>query len=151
MVRLSDLQEPLRSHLAALPCPTYEDRPWALGKPVSQRRVALISSAGIHRRGDRPFARNGADYRVIPLDADDVVMSHISTNYDRTGFQADLNVIFPTDRLREMAADGEIGAAANHHYFFMGATGPEFMEPYARELAGLLRAEKVDAVLLVPV
>ena len=47
--------------------------------------------------GDRPFARNGADYRVIPVDADDVVMSHISTNYDRTGFQADLNVIFPMD------------------------------------------------------
>jgi D-proline reductase (dithiol) PrdB len=151
MAKLADLPEPLRSHLDALPCPTFDDRPWVGGPPISQRRVALVSSAGLHRRGDRPFARNAADYRVIPADAADVVMSHISTNYDRTGFQADLNVVFPLDRLRELAEAGEIGSVAAHHYSFMGATPPEHMEPFARELAGQMKAERVDAVLLVPV
>ena len=51
-------------------------------------------------------------------------MSHISVNFDRSGFQQDLNVVFPVERLREMAADGEIGSVADS---FMGATDPEQM------------------------
>jgi len=45
------------------------------------------------------------DYRVIPGDiaARDLVMTHISTNFDRTGFQQDWNVVFPLDRLKELA------------------------------------------------
>ena len=52
-------------------------------------------------------------------------MSHISTNFDRTGFQQDINVVFPVDRLRELAARGTIGSVADFHYSFMGATAPE--------------------------
>jgi hypothetical protein len=33
----------------------------------------------------------------------------------------------------------------------MGATEPEKLEPRARELAGLLKEDKVNAVLLTPV
>jgi D-proline reductase (dithiol) PrdB len=78
-------------------------------------------------------------------------MSHISINYDRTGFQEDWNVVFPLDRLNEMAADGEIGSVAQSHYSFMGATDPVQMEGYAREVAGRLKRDKVDAVVLSPV
>ncbi len=39
-------------------------------------------------------------------------MSHISVNFDRTGFQQDLNTVFPIDRLRELVADGEVGSMA---------------------------------------
>jgi len=64
----------------------------------------MISTVGLHRRGNRPFSLVSDDYRVIPGDAmaNDLVISHVSTNCDRTGFQQDLNVIFPIDRLREM-------------------------------------------------
>ena len=78
-------------------------------------------------------------------------MSHISINYDRTGFQEDWNIVFPLDRLNELAAEGEIGSVAATHYSFMGATDPVQMEPYARELAGRLKQDKVDAVILSPV
>jgi D-proline reductase (dithiol) PrdB len=93
------------------------------------------------------------DYRVIPGDikARDLVMTHISTNYDRTGFQRDWNVVFPLDRLKELAAEGIIGNVAAYHYSFMGATDPSEMEPAARNLAELLKGDRVDAVLLVPV
>jgi D-proline reductase (dithiol) PrdB len=93
------------------------------------------------------------DYRVIPGDikARDLVMTHISTNYDRTGFQRDWNVVFPLDRLKELAAEGIIGSVAAYHYSFMGATDPSEMESAARNLAGLLKGDRVDAVLLVPV
>ena len=78
-------------------------------------------------------------------------MSHISTNFDRTGFQQDHNVVLPIDRLNELAADGTIGSVASVHYSFMGATHPAKLERTARHLAGLLKQDQVDAVLLVPV
>ena len=153
MARLEKMPESMRARLMELACPTFAERPWAEGPPLRERRIAIISSAGLQRRGDRPFDVGAADYRILRGDgsANDVVMSHISTNYDRTGFQQDLNVVYPIDRLREMAADGEIGSVADYHYSFMGATDPTAMEPFAREVAGLLRDDKVDGVLLVPV
>lgn len=153
MARLDRMPEPMRSHLANLPCPTFDRRPWIKGPPLASRRVALISTAGLHRRNDRPFEGMSGDYRVIPADtkAGDLVMTHVSTNFDRTGFQRDWNVVLPMDRLRELAEEGVIGSMADYHYSFMGATDPMEMEAAARNLAGLLKGDRVDGALLVPV
>lgn len=93
------------------------------------------------------------DYRVIPSEctAKDLVMTHVSSNFDRTGFQQDWNVVFPLERLRELASSGSIGSVADYHYSFMGATDPAGMENAARKLAGFLKGDRVDAALLVPV
>ena len=92
-------------------------------------------------------------YRVIPGDVDpsDVVMSHGSVNFDRTGFQQDLNVCFPLERLRELEADGVIGSVADFHYSLSGAVSPVRNEDSAREIARMMKREDVDAVLLVPI
>ncbi|MBM3650548.1 MAG: selenoprotein B glycine/betaine/sarcosine/D-proline reductase [Alphaproteobacteria bacterium] len=140
-------------HLRRLECPTYDDTPALDGPPLGARRVAIVSTAGLHRRGDRPFRPGDGSYRIIPADtpAADLVMSHISVNFDRTGFQQDLNVVFPIDRLRELVADRVVGSMASVHYSFMGAFPPAAAQPHAEHLAGLLEADKVDAALLVPV
>lgn len=153
MARLDQIPEPLRSHIATLECQTFETHPWVGGPPLNRRRVAIISTAGLHLREDSPFTLMSGDYRVIPahIAANDLVMSHVSTNFDRTGFQQDWNVVFPLDRLRELAGVGNIGSVADFHYSFMGATDPAQMEPMARNLAGLLKGDQVDAILLVPV
>ena len=153
MVRLADVPEAERHVILGLGLPTYDTNPAVVGPPLKQRRVAVVSTAGLHRRNDRPFRPGEGDYRVIPGDtaAGDIVMSHESPNFDRTGFQADINIVLPIERLREMAADGEIGSVADLHYSFMGGTDPEYMETTAHELARHLTADKVDAVLLVPV
>jgi D-proline reductase (dithiol) PrdB len=153
MVRLSDLPEWERDYLSSLPCPTFDSDPWVDGPPLAERRIAIISTAGLQRRGDRPFMEGTADFRVIPgnVATGDMVMSHISVNFDRTGFQQDLNVVIPLDRLNELADEGVIGSVADFHYSFMGATDPRDMEPTVRHLAGLLKDDAVDAVLLVPV
>ena len=78
-------------------------------------------------------------------------MSRTSTNYDRSGFQRDWNVVFPLDRLREMARHGVIGRVVDFHYLSMGANTPSQMETAARNLAGLLKKEDITAALLVPV
>ncbi len=155
MVRLDQLPESMRARLIALECPVFEVQSWAEGPPLYRRRIAIISTAGLHRRDDRPFAAgaNQGDYRIIPGDiaANDLVMSHVSANYDRTGFQQDWNVVFPLDRLQELAQQGTIGSVASFHYSFMGATDPKQMEPAARNLADLLKKDQVDGALLIPV
>ena|SRR5579871_4650405 len=158
MVRLANLPESERKiHLDRISTlPQFPDKPWAAGPALANRRIAIVTTAGLHRRGDRPFDTGGAgiDYRVIPGETApaDLVMSHASVNFDRTGFQSDWNVVFPLDRLKELARDKIVGALAGFHYSFMGAI-PQVAryEPKARELAALLKADNVDAVLLTPV
>ena len=157
MVRLADLPDYERSHLLdkVKDLAGFDARPWVKPPALKKCRIAIISTAGLHTRGDRPFgpSATATDYRIIPGDtpAADFVMSHQSVNYDRTGFQEDHNVAFPLDRLNELARDGVIGAVATYHYSFMGAAPIRKIEPKARELAGLLKQDRVDAVVLSPV
>ena len=153
MTRLTDLPPAQAQRLAELECPDFATRPWVTGPALSQRRVAIVSSAGLVVRGDDPFRGRDPDYRVIPPGTrpEDLLISHISINFDRTGFQEDWNVVFPLDRLNELAADGVIGEVAQTHYSFMGATDPVQMEPHAKGLAGRLKDDRVDAVILSPV
>lgn len=155
MARLSDLPAWEREHhlekISELP--DFGSTPFVAGPPLNQRRVAIITTAGLHARDDRPFDPGAADYRVIPGDTppSDLVMSHTSVNFDRSGFQEDVNVVFPLARLRELAADRVIGSISDFHYAFMGAAPIRALEPKARELAGLLKKDRVDAVILSPV
>lgn len=77
-------------------------------------------------------------YRVIPGDtpSDALTMTHSSVHFDRTGFREDVNVVFPIDRLHELANEGVIGSVADYHYSLMGAGWPpSAIEPTMRELA----------------
>ena len=158
MVRLADLSEAERAgHLDRVATlPKFPTNPMVKGPLLAKRRVALVTTAGLHLRSDRPFDTGGAgiDYRVIPGDvaAADLVMSHASVNFDRTGFQSDWNVVFPLDRVKELAREKVVGTVAAFHYSFMGAI-PQVTryEPKARELAAILKKDNVDAVLLTPV
>ncbi len=153
MVHLREMPAHLREALVNQELPDFGDTPWVTPKPLNECRVALISTAGLHRPEDPPFTPGAGDYRIIPDDTDMGVltMSHLSTNFDRSGFYQDVNTSFPADRLHELADEDVIGSVASRHYSFMGATPPTAMEPVARDLAKVLKADNVDAVALVPV
>lgn len=155
MARLSELPEWERQHQLdkIRDLPDFGPTPFASGPPLGRRRVAIVTTSGLHVHGDRPFEMGSADYRVIPGDtpAGKLRMSHTSVNFDRSGFQEDVNVVFPLDRLRELAGAGAIGSVSEFHYSFMGAAPIRALEPKARELAELLKQDRVDAVLLTPV
>ncbi len=155
MARLTDFSELDRQHhLSKLrELPEFGNTPFVHGPPLKRRRIAIVTTSGIHARGDRPFESGAADYRVISGDtpASNLMMSHTSVNFDRSGFQEDINVAFPLERLRELKNEGVIGSIADFHYSFMGAVAIRALEPKARELAGLLKKDQVDAVLLTPV
>jgi D-proline reductase (dithiol) PrdB len=153
-MRLEKASEAERKMLLSLKCPSFETHPWVCGPPLNKRRVAIITTAGLHTRNDRPFQMSPDDYyRVIQgnVQANDLVMSHLAASFDRTGFQRDWNVVFPLDRLREMVVEGIIGNLADFHYSYNSVRAqPNEQEPI-REIAGLLKKDDVNAVLLFPV
>ena len=92
MPRLETLSEVQRRTLEFFPCLEHDDTPWVtLSKPLLECRVALVTSAGLHLRDDKPFTRDDpggeSTYRVIPSDCDpvEVVQSHFSIGFDHTG------------------------------------------------------------------
>lgn len=155
MVRLADLPEwDRKSKLEKIKELTgFDARPWVQPPPLAKCRIAIVTTAGLHCKNDRPFGSGATDYRIIPGDtkAGDLVMSHQSVNFDRSGFQEDHNIAFPIDRLNELAQRKVIGAVADLHYSFMGATQIRELETKAKELAQLLKDDRVDAVLLTPI
>ncbi|HAK53378.1 MAG TPA: selenoprotein B glycine/betaine/sarcosine/D-proline reductase [Gammaproteobacteria bacterium] len=156
MVRLSDLHEAEAAHMMHVTEGMHpqDPAPWIQPKPLAESTVAIVSTAGLHRRSDPPFKAGAIDYRLLPGDVDfaDVVASHVSSNFDRSGFQRDPNIWFPLDRLREMADAGEIGGVSKWHYTFMGAqTNHEALQKAGEEVGRLLAADEVDVALMVPV
>jgi D-proline reductase (dithiol) PrdB len=154
MVRLRDLSDVEREHVMAKELPRYDSTPFVDGPPLAERRVALVTTAGLHELDDEAFSFVDLSYRVIPGDASmgSLTMTHSSVHFDRGGFREDVNTVFPLDRLRELAASGAVGSVADHHYSLMGAGWPpEMIEPTCAELARLLDADDVTAVCLVPV
>ncbi len=153
MVRLADVAEPERSYMAKLECEPYDSSPFTQAVEHAKRHVAIVSSAGLIVRGQRPTLANDTGYRSIAaeIDDNDILCSHVSVNFDRSGFQQDTNVMLPRDRLRELEAEHEIGKAADTHYAFMGATHPQELEDKAREVGRSMLALGVNTVVLAPV
>jgi D-proline reductase (dithiol) PrdB len=70
--------------------------------------------------------------------------------YDNSDAKRDINCMFPLDRLRELAEAGVIKEVAPTHVGFMGGGGDVHVlaEVTGPAIAQLLRAERVDAVLM---
>jgi hypothetical protein len=145
----------LRDYAVTTPMPDMGEVPWTpLTKPLSECRVAIVTTAALHLVGDEGFVPEDPSYRALPADRRDLVLGHWSPNFDRSGFVADLDVVYPIDRLEELAADGVIGQVAPRHYAFAGnqedtLTGIRLDSGPA--VARALRDDGVDVVLLTPV
>lgn len=155
MPRLDRLPQLNRNSLLMLPVPINDGAPFTtLGHPLSGCRLAIVTTAGLHRRGDRPFGPADQTYRVIASDTPTaaIVQSHTSLGFDRVPIMRDINISFPVDRVRELVARGELGAEAPRHYSFMGAQrGLERIEgETGPEVGRRLRDEGVDLVLITP-
>ena len=155
MPRLDRLPEASRKAILALVKQVNETTPFVRpSKPLAASRLAIVTTAGLHRRGDRLFGPGEQGYRVIPSDtpAADMIQSHTSIGFDRTAILRDLNVTFPLERARELVARGVLGGVAPSHYSFMGALRDvaKLESESGPEVARRLRDEGADAVLLTP-
>jgi D-proline reductase (dithiol) PrdB len=149
----------VRQVLLSFPCLEYESTPWTpLPQDLSQSKLALVTTAGLHLRDDTPFITGpkggDASYRVIPSHtrASDILQSHVSIGFDHTAIYRDLNVTFPLDRLQELLQQGVIGSLSQHYYSFMGAlrNPRRLLEETGPEVAKRLKEDEVDVVLITP-
>ena len=136
--------------------------PWTpLEKPLSECKVALLSSGGIALKTDQPFDQEGErqnpfwgdpSHRLIPgnAKAEDIRVYHL--HIDPRPAETDLNTLLPVDRLRELAEEGVIGTAADWHYATMGyiLDPTELLEVTTPKIIAHLKQEKVDVLILVP-
>lgn len=132
-----------------------------LPRPLRECTVALVTSAGVARKDDRPFDQEGErrnpwwgdpTFREIPLGTrtEDVRLYHL--HIDPRFGEADLDVVLPMRRLTELAAEGFVGGAAPTHYSMMGyiLDPTELIGKTAPAIAERMRDERVDAAALVP-
>lgn len=126
-----------------------------LQKPLRDCRVALLTTAGVHRRADAPFdqfAREGdPSFREIGGgdEAGSLMVSH--NHFDHSDADRDVNCLFPIDRLRELAAEGVVGSVSPVHFGFMGFNPDPFpVRENSEEVARRLKDASVDVALLTP-
>ena len=98
MARIEDIPQATRENILALVCPELPGSPWAGPKSLKQSRIAILTSAALHRRSEMPMSAGTAEFRTLPfgLRPADMAINHVSINFDRIGFQRDINVIYPS-------------------------------------------------------
>lgn len=132
----------------------FDDPAFNAAPKLSDATVAIVTTAGFLQSGDESWQPRDPNYRVIEAGAEGLRLGHLSPNFDRSGVVADLNVVFPLDRLNEMAEEGVIGKVAPRHITFMGAQDGNMNTirmDTAPAVAKLLKEDGVDVVLLTPV
>lgn len=133
---------------------------------LTQQRLALVSAGGVFRVGDDPMGPDGPTQQQalglikdflrgtptlsrVPKDTPDSQLTARHPGYDALTAQRDPGTVFPLAVLRDLEDQGRVRLAEGH-YGFTGATSlGRLRDQAAPEWARQLRAEEVDACLLV--
>ena len=122
-------------------------------KPVSESRVALLSSAALRLAHQQPFVpREDLSYRRIASNpkAGEIVIDHHS-GIGRVPKEAP-EIVFPRTALAELVDERIVGMLSPFHFSFMGGVRRqrEIEDDLAPALAQELEDAEVDLALLVP-
>lgn len=151
---------------------SYDEGPFrALAKPVSESRLALLTSSGHFVDGQDPqpfgvqnmsqeeamqrvisFARSAPELSEIALDTPPDQLRVRHAGYDIRASQVDANVSLPLARLKELAQEGIVGELVDPAYSFVGITA---QRPLLREKGPQwvrrIQEQGAEGVILVPV
>ncbi|MFQ5484894.1 MAG: glycine/sarcosine/betaine reductase selenoprotein B family protein [Desulfobacterales bacterium] len=131
--------------------------PWTpLEKSLNDSKVAIVSTAGVHPKSQKSFdvesKKGDWSYREIlkDLPTSELMITH--THYDHSDADADINCVFPIDRLRELENEKVIGRLAKINYGFMGfiPNPTPLREKTAKEMAQKLKDADIDIAFLTP-
>jgi D-proline reductase (dithiol) PrdB len=137
----------------------FEHSPWTkLSKGISQSRLALITTGGVHLRSQPPFdmedPAGDPSFREIPADipVHDLKITH--NYYDHSDADKDVNIVFPIVRIKDLKRTGDIGQTNHRHFSFMGHITGHLKETLINEtaprVAAELKKDGVDIVILTP-
>lgn len=128
-----------------------------LAKPLGEARITLISSCGVHMKTDRSMdvchPLGDFTFRRVPSSArhQDLIIHQLKYPHDDADL--DINVIFPIERLQELAAEHVIGGLTSNFFSFVGYNmDPErFEHTVATDIArAAVEEEQAEAALLAP-
>jgi D-proline reductase (dithiol) PrdB len=121
-------------------------------KDLSTATVALVSATGVYLADQEAFPTEDpgdVTYRVIPPEADTASMRIAHHHYDHSEADADPNIVFPLESLRELVAEGVIAAVNSAHYSYGFTTRlKELYETTFPEIADKIERSKTKLVLL---
>jgi D-proline reductase (dithiol) PrdB len=124
-------------------------------RDLSNSTIAIVTAAGVHQKDQEAY--NIADelgdltYRVIEEDIVSTNLMVTHHHYDHTDADADINVVFPIDILRELKDEGFIGGTSKKHVGYMGYTMrlKNMYDETAPQIATEIdRGSRADAVIL---
>jgi D-proline reductase (dithiol) PrdB len=134
----------------------FQDTPVTnLKKPLKDCKLALLTTGGLHLKTDTPFdtkdKEGDCSFRMVPgnVTHQELMVTHES--YDHQFINADLNCVFPIERMREYVEKGTIKALSEEHYSFMGhiyVTDP--LLENSRKVGERLKELGVDIAFLTP-
>ena len=138
---------------------THTDTPWSsLRKDISQSRLALVTTGGVHLITQVPFDMNDPagdpTFREIPAASDPSDLTITHNYYDHSDADKDINTVFPIGRIDILRQKGEIGSVNLRHFSFMGHIKPPHRDNLIKEtaprVAEYLIADGVDVAILTP-
>ena len=143
----------IKDEVRNIECPAFDNLAFHIPPRLEEATVALVTSASLHHPEQDDFAPMDTSYRVLDGSRRDYLVGHWSPNFDTSGVAVDLNVVFPIDRLDELAAQGTLGRVADQHLAY---AGNQFDLAQIRMDGGpagaaYLRERGVDVVVLTPV
>ena len=120
-----------------------------LKRDLKECRIALVSTSGAYVEGMPPFTDNDLSFRLIPAGTDTRNIRFVPGHFDTSKGALDPNIMFPLDRLRDLAAAGEIKRIADHH-ISMGLTTElrKLKEQVSWEIAEAVMRMRPDVVVL---
>lgn len=133
--------------------------PWSpVTKSLERSKIALVTTAGIHHSGQKPFdmedSNGDPSFRIIDPHTIEGDYKITHDYYNHRDADKDLNVVFPITRLKEMHAAGCIGAISDVHFSLMGHIDGGHVQMLinqtATQITRILKQLEVDAVLLTP-
>jgi D-proline reductase (dithiol) PrdB len=124
-------------------------------RELAKSTIAIVTAGGVHLKDQEPF--NIADelgdlsFRIFDEDVDVSQLMVTHHHYDHTDADADINVVFPVEVLRDLKTEGFVGGVARKHVGYMGYTMQlkAMYEGTAPEIANEIdKGSRADAVVL---
>lgn len=127
-----------------------------LKKPLSESKLTFISTSGVQPVGTMPFDTvhpiGDYTYRPVPSNLEPHELEIHQLKYPTVGANQDINVIFPIERLRELAQEGVIGGLTENFFSFIGYNMDpvQLEQKLAEDIADAAVRDQADIALLSP-
>lgn len=128
-----------------------------LSKPLSESKVAIITSAGLYKTEETAFDTDAllgdTSYRRIHKSDDLSTLNIAHTHYDHKFIKEDINTVYPIKHMEQLVDNKKLGSIADINYSFCGFVldTEKLIVETAEGILEDLKENNVQVALLAPV